>query len=243
MLRGDPQLVGQVADALEFKHRHSSVVIAWVPEDKPTPQQISDVLDSFEQLAWAGLAPDRYAWSAVRHDDTGGGVHVHILTARVDLETGKSLNIAPPGWEYTFGNWRNYHNLVNNWARPDDPARARVLQPGHQALIDADRRKGPRVAAKSAPHEAINGSVKNPEEAINGSPKDPTKKITGSLSAQKEAITKFLTERIELGLITNREDVLASPKEYGEVSHPSPPNGSGCLGRMGRLSSTAFAPA
>ena len=100
VLRGDPQLVGQVADALPFKHRHSSGVIAWAPEDEPTPQQISDVLDSFEQLAWAGLEPDRYAWSAVQHNDTGGGVHVHILTARVDLQTGKSLNIAPPGWEY-----------------------------------------------------------------------------------------------------------------------------------------------
>ena len=142
VLRGDPQLVGQVADALPFKHRHSSGVIAWAPEDEPTPQQISDVLDSFEQLAWAGLEPDRYAWSAVQHNDAGGGVHVHILTARVDLQTGKSLNVAPPGWEHTFGNWRNYHNLVNNWARPDDPARARVLQPGHQALIDADNRKG-----------------------------------------------------------------------------------------------------
>ena len=147
VLRGDPQLVGQVADSLTFQHRYTSAVIAWAPEDKPTREEINDVLDDFEHLAWAGLEPDRYAWSAVRHDEPGGGVHVHILAARVDLETGKSLNIAPPGWQKDFYPWRNYHNLKHNWARPDDPARARKCQPGHQALVDADRLKDGLSAA------------------------------------------------------------------------------------------------
>ena len=148
VLRGDPKLVGAISDSLDFKHRHTSAVIAWAPEDKPTGKEINDVLDDFEHLAWAGLEPDRYAWSAVRHDEPDGGVHVHILAARVDLETGKSLNIAPPGWQKDFYPWRDYHNLKHNWARPDDPARARKCQPGHQALIDADRLKdGLSVAA------------------------------------------------------------------------------------------------
>ena len=110
-------------------------------------EEINDVLDDFERLSWAGLEPDRYAWSAVRHDEPDGGVHVHILAARVDLETGKSLNIAPPGWHRDFYPWRDYHNLKHNWARPDDPARARVVQPGHQALIVADRLKDGLPAA------------------------------------------------------------------------------------------------
>ena len=147
VLRGDPQLVGQVADSLTFQHRYTSAVIAWAPEDQPTRKQIDEALDSFERLAWAGLEPDRYAWSAVRHDESGGGVHVHILAARVDLETGKSLNIAPPGWKRDFGPWRDYYNLKHNWARPDDPARARVGQPGYQALVDADRLKDGLPAA------------------------------------------------------------------------------------------------
>lgn len=147
VLRGDPKLVGAIADSLDFKHRHTSAVIAWAPEDKPTREEINEVLDDFEHLAWAGLEPDRYAWSAVRHDEPEGGVHVHILAARVDLETGKSLNIAPPGWQKDFYPWRNYHNLKHNWARPDDPARARKCQPGHQALVDADRLKDGLSAA------------------------------------------------------------------------------------------------
>ena len=96
VLRGDPEHVAAVADSLEFEHKYRSAVIAWSPEDRPTAAQIEAVLDEFEKTAWAGLDADRYAWTAVLHREQGGGVHVHVLTARCDLETGKSLNIAPP---------------------------------------------------------------------------------------------------------------------------------------------------
>ena len=62
VLRGDPDQVAAVADALEFEHKYTSGVIAWAPEDQPSDQAINRVLDEFEQTAWAGLAPDRYAW-------------------------------------------------------------------------------------------------------------------------------------------------------------------------------------
>ena len=63
----------------------------------PSAGEIERTLDEFEKTAWAGLAPDRYAWSAVLHRENNGRVHVHVLAARCDLETGRSLNIAPPG--------------------------------------------------------------------------------------------------------------------------------------------------
>ena len=88
--RGDPDMVAAVADSLEFEHKYTSGVIAWAPEDRPTDAQIEAVLDKFEQTAWAGLEPDRYAWRAVEHRERGGGVHVHVLAARCDLQTGKS---------------------------------------------------------------------------------------------------------------------------------------------------------
>ena len=103
VLRGNPHQVAAVADALAFEHKYTSGVISWAPEDAPTDDQIGEVLDEFERTAWAGLEPDRYAWAAVLHRERGGGAHVHVLAARCDLETGRSLNIAPPGWEKTFG--------------------------------------------------------------------------------------------------------------------------------------------
>ena len=35
---------------------HTSVVIAWAPEDRPTDAQIGAVLDEFEKTAWASPA-------------------------------------------------------------------------------------------------------------------------------------------------------------------------------------------
>ena len=102
VLRGNPDMVAAVADTLAFEHRYTSGVIAWAPDDQPTDEQTEAVLDAFEETAWAGLEPDRYAWAAVLHRERGGGAHVHVLAARCDLETGRSLNIAPPGWRRTF---------------------------------------------------------------------------------------------------------------------------------------------
>ena len=138
VLRGDPQQVAAVADALPFEHKYTSGVIAWAPEDAPTAAQIGAVLDEFEQTTWAGLDTDHYAWTAVQHRE-GAGVHVHVLAARCDLATGKSLNIAPPGWQKTFDALRDWQNHEHGWSRPDDPARARLQQPGHRAPIDASR--------------------------------------------------------------------------------------------------------
>ena len=70
------------------------------------------------------------------HRECDGGAHVHVLAARCDLETGRSLNIAPPGWQKTFGPLRDAFNAEQGWSRPDDPARARVQQPGHRAYVE-----------------------------------------------------------------------------------------------------------
>ncbi|MDE0258468.1 MAG: hypothetical protein OXR82_08815, partial [Gammaproteobacteria bacterium] len=96
VLRGNPDMVATVADSLDFERRYTSAVIAWAPEDRPTGEQIEAVLNEFEKTAWAGLEPDRYAWTAVLHRERGGGVHAHILAAQCDLQTGRSLNSKCP---------------------------------------------------------------------------------------------------------------------------------------------------
>ena len=41
-----------------------------------------------------GLPPDHYAWVVV-HREHGSGVHMHVLAARCDLETSRSLWATP----------------------------------------------------------------------------------------------------------------------------------------------------
>ena len=139
VLRGDPHKVAAVADSLPFKHRYTSGLVAWSPEDNPTPAEIERVVDEFEETAWAGLEGDRYVWSAVLHRDDDGGVHVHLFAARCELATGRSLNIAPPGWQKTFDPLRDALNFEHGWSRPDDPSLARPYRPSpYRAYLDAE---------------------------------------------------------------------------------------------------------
>ena len=44
VLRGDPDQVAAVADALEFEQKYTSAVIAWAPEDQPSDREIDRVV-------------------------------------------------------------------------------------------------------------------------------------------------------------------------------------------------------
>lgn len=121
VLRGNPEQIGKLIDCLKTVHRYTSGVIAWTASDNPSADEIGHVLDDFERTAFAGLKKNQYTWSAVLHRETDGSVHVHIIVPRVELVTGKSMNVAPPGWEMTFDPLRTYWNRLKGWARPEDP--------------------------------------------------------------------------------------------------------------------------
>ena len=162
VLRGDPH---QVAAALAFEHKYTSGVIAWAPEDGPTDAQIGAVLDAFEETAWAGLEFDRYACCTASAAEA--------LTS-TSSPRGRSLNIAPPGWRRTFDALRDAFNHEHGWSRPDDPARARVQQPGHRAYVETARlRAGLRL--ESSPRDLIrdyllqrveHGTVRNRADVV-----------------------------------------------------------------------------
>lgn len=145
-LEGDPAQVGLLADSLNFKYTYTSGVISWREDEKPTEEQLQAVLADYKRVAFAGLESDQYSFAAVLHREAEA-VHIHTLTARVELTTGKSLNIAPPGHQRTFDAVRNYHNELNGWISPDDPGRQRLVRlPDHREKINAqDLREGLRV--------------------------------------------------------------------------------------------------
>lgn len=141
VLRGNPEQVGQLIDSLDFVNRYSSAVVAFHADDKPTDDEIEAVLNDFERVAFAGLDGNQYTWSAVLHQEKDGSKHVHIIAPRVELTSGRSMNIAPPGWQKSYDPVRDYHNALNGWARPDDPRLERMLQPDKLRLKDGDPRE------------------------------------------------------------------------------------------------------
>ena len=171
VLRGDADRTRDLIDCVERKWQYTSGVISFAREDAPTAAQQERVMDEFEAAAFAGLAPDQYDILWTRHAHTEGGrVELHFVVPRVELLTGKALNIAPPGWENHFDPLRDALNFEHGWARPDDPDRAR-----EQLLVQ-----------------------ERPDRA-----------------ESREAITAFLTGRIEAGEITNRAGIVQGLVEAG----------------------------
>lgn len=149
VLRGDPQVFAALADSIKNEWLYTSGVIAWSKADNPTDCEINEVLDAFEKHAFAGLEPHQYHFSAVLHVEDDGSKHVHFLVPRIELETGKALNIAPPGHEKYFDPLRDYFNYAKGWSRPDDPLLKRDTQvPDHIHLQDAAALKASLLGEK-----------------------------------------------------------------------------------------------
>jgi hypothetical protein len=142
VLRGDATTFNAICDSSPHLWKYTSGVIAWSKEDAPTDEQIKEVLDDFEQYAFAGLEQSQYHLFAVLHTDDDGSKHIHVLTPRLDLQSGKSLNIAPPGHEKHFDSLRDYYNTKYQWSRPDDLLLMRATQePNHIAKLNKQAKK------------------------------------------------------------------------------------------------------
>lgn len=129
ILRGDPKQVKKLIDTTSRKWRYTSGVLSWAPEDKVTPEQERKLMDSFERHAFAGLEPDQYSILWVRHSHADHH-ELHFVIPRTELRTDKALNPCPPGWDKQYNPWCELWNRRNNWARPDELKRARIVSPG-----------------------------------------------------------------------------------------------------------------
>lgn len=156
VVRGDIGRTRDLIDSIDRQWSYTHGVVSFALEDGPTEDQQRQVMDQFEALAFAGLDPEQYDITWVRHQHTEGGrVELHFVTPRMELTSGRALNIAPPGWESTFRPLRDFLNHSHGWARPDDPERARELQGGPARDLEGfSLREG-----REALHELLTGLV------------------------------------------------------------------------------------
>ena len=168
VLRGDPLQTRGLIDSLRFKNKYTSGVMSFAPGEKITPAMEQYIMDEFERVAFAGLARDQYTVLFVRHTHTASHRHeIHFLLPRVELSTGKSLNIAPPGHatRQLFDTLRSKINAEFGLADPDDPARAQKEKlSGYQAKIRAMQRLHSNPGDK-AQRQMTQAAKPNPERA------------------------------------------------------------------------------
>lgn len=124
VLAGDPELTRKLIDNCPHMWRYKSGVINF-GSDTPSEEEQRAVMEDFERAAFAGLERDQYNILWVRHVHNGQ-TELHFVTPRMELTTGKSYNIAPPGHEKYYNLWRDAWNLEKGWQRPDDPKRAKL---------------------------------------------------------------------------------------------------------------------
>ena len=128
VVRGDPAVTQELINSSPFAWRYTSGVLSFSVGERITPEMEQKIMDKFEAAAFAGFPRDRYDILWIRHGHTGRE-ELHFLVPRVELTTGKSLNIAPPGKasRQLFDTFRSKINAEFGLSDPDDPARRRGL--------------------------------------------------------------------------------------------------------------------
>ena len=184
VLRGDPEQTRALIDSMDNKWKFTARVLSWHPDDKVTPEQEQRLMDDFERVAFAGLEPDQrnILWVRRIHADHH---ELHFVIPRVELSGGKAFNACPPGWQKHFDVLRDLHNHREGWARPDDPARARLHTPEHADLHKARLLRWGKTPGKNDRAEA------------------------------KDAVHAYLQARLEQGQVKDRADVLKAFTEAG----------------------------
>lgn len=139
VLRGNPERTEALIDASRHQWTYRAGVISFADSDDPTEDQQAEVMDGFERLAFAGLDPEQYEVLWVRHRHEGR-VELHFCTPRLELTTGKSLNIAPPGYQDAYDSLRDVMNQRHGWADPMDVERAQEVRDTVEAPTRAQGR-------------------------------------------------------------------------------------------------------
>lgn len=140
VLHGSPDQTRDLIDASPNKWSYTAGVISFADSDDPSPDAQQEAIELFEALAFAGLDWDQYDCLWVRHSHEGN-VELHFCAPRLELSTGKALNIAPPGHESAFSSLRDLMNKTHGWADPLDPERAREVRVTIEAPTRAQGRE------------------------------------------------------------------------------------------------------
>ncbi|WP_156510549.1 relaxase/mobilization nuclease domain-containing protein [Labrenzia sp. OB1] len=127
VLAGNPDHTRALIDACPHAWTYRAGVISFDRDDHPTEEQQQAVMDAFDELAFAGLDRDQVHMLWVRHSHEGR-VELHFCTPRMELTSGKSLNIAPPGYQKAMDSLRDMLNKEHGWADPQDPARSQDIK-------------------------------------------------------------------------------------------------------------------
>lgn len=140
VLHGNPDQTRDLIDASANKWSYTAGVVSFADNDQPSEDAQQEAIEQFEALAFAGLEADQYDCLWVRHVHEGN-VELHFCTPRLELTTGRALNIAPPGHEAPVSTLRDVLNKAHGWADPMEPDLARDFKLVRESADRAEARQ------------------------------------------------------------------------------------------------------
>lgn len=126
VIRGDVNLVTDLANSLKFKQRYTSGVLSFEEPDISEALK-SQIINDFEEALFIGLpSSQRGTGYWVEHTDKGR-LELNFVYANVELESGKKLNpYYGPSDRGRIDAWKNAINAEHGFSDPNDPLRKRL---------------------------------------------------------------------------------------------------------------------
>lgn len=105
LIRGNADQTTEVINNITNKSIYTSGVLSFSKDEKPTDEQIENIIDIYENTLFPNMDKDQYSSYWVRHEDKDR-TELHFVFANIELKTGKALPV------YYH---RNDKNLVDSW--------------------------------------------------------------------------------------------------------------------------------
>lgn len=118
LLEGDPEVIRALCESLDFKHKYTSGVLSFSPEESSRidshPGMKEDIIKDFKDFGFAGVErEDSRLWCLVEQRHTGR-LELHYLMPRVHAESGKYFNPFPPNYDGKRGPGSNQMFIQQN---------------------------------------------------------------------------------------------------------------------------------
>ena len=141
VLEGSPATTIAVINSIQRQHKYVSGVIAFRQEEKPTRDQMHEVIRAFKKTVAPGIKDDAFNSLWVLHQEKGN-TELHFLLAMTHLPTGRRWNPHPPG-EKNLNLYRQFVSVMN-----ETMGYAQVVPNPLHALMGDFEHKAPRGKEK-----------------------------------------------------------------------------------------------
>ncbi len=141
VLEGNPATTIVVINSIQRQHKYVSGVIAFRQEEKPTRDQMHEVIRAFKKTVAPGIKDDAFNSLWVLHQEKGN-TELHFLFAMSHLPKGRRWNPHPPG-EKNLDLYRQFVSVMN-----ETMGYAQVIPNPLHALMGDFEHKAPRGKEK-----------------------------------------------------------------------------------------------